>query len=224
MSDMRRREFITLLGGSAAGWPLTARAQQPERMRRIGVLMNFPADDPESQARVGAIAQGLSELGWTLGRNVRIDYRWATDSDRIRRHVTELLALAPDVIMANATVVMDPLLQATRSVPIVFANVVDPVGAGFVSSLARPGGNATGFTAFEYSISGKWLELLKEIAPRMTRAAVIRDPTRGPGIAQFAALQGAAPSLGVEGAQSTPVTRLRWSAASRHSPPPRMAV
>ena len=162
---IRRREFIFTLGGAAASWPVAARAQQPERMRRIGVLMNFPADDPESQARVGAIAQGLSELGWTLGRNVRIDYRWATDSDRIRRHVTELLALAPDVIMANATVVMDPLLQATRSVPIVFANVVDPVGAGFVSSLARPGGNATGFILLEYATSAKWLELLKQVAP-----------------------------------------------------------
>jgi putative ABC transport system substrate-binding protein len=153
---MRRREFITLLGGAVAVGLRRARSS-PSEWRRIGVLMNFPPTTRIAGPR-GAIAQGLSELGWTLGRNVRIDYRWATDSDRIRRHVTELLALAPDVIMANSTVVMDPLLQATRSVPIVFANVVDPVGAGFVSSLARPGGNATGFTAFEYSISGKWLE------------------------------------------------------------------
>jgi putative ABC transport system substrate-binding protein len=195
---VKRRDFITLLGGGAAAWPLAARAQQGGRMRRIGVLINFPADDPESQSRVGAFLQGLSELGWTLGRNVRIDYRWGTDNDRVRRNVAEILALAPDVIMANATVIMTPLLQATRTVPIVFTNVVDPVGAGFVSSLARPGGNATGFTAFEYAISGKWLELLKEIAPSITRAAVIRDAGRGPGIAQFAAVQGAAPALGIE--------------------------
>jgi putative tryptophan/tyrosine transport system substrate-binding protein len=195
--QLKRREFIALLGGAAA-WPLAGRAQQGERVRRIGVIMNFAADDPEAQARIGAFAQGLAQLGWSLGRNVRIDYRWGTDSDRIRRNVAELLALAPDVIIGNSTVVMGPLQEAARTVPIVFINVVDPVGAGFVSSLARPGGNATGFTAFEYSISGKWLELLKEIAPRITRAAVIRDPARGPGIAQFAAVQGAAPALAVE--------------------------
>ena len=195
---IRRRDIIRLLGGAAAVWPFAARAQQPGRMRRVGVLTSFAADDPEAQARIGAFVQGLSELGWTLGRDVQIDYRWATDSGRVRNDVAELVALSPDVILCNSTVVVAPLLQATRSVPIVFANVVDPVGAGFVSSLARPGGNATGFTAFEYSISGKWLQLLKEIAPRTTRVAVIRDPTRGAGTAQFAAVQGAASLLGIE--------------------------
>ena len=198
MFDLRRRRFIALLGGAVATWPVGASAQQPGRMRRVSVLTSFAADDPESQARIGAFVQGLSELGWTLGRNVQIDYRWATDSDRVRNDVAELVALAPDVILCNSTVIMAPLLQATRTVPIVFANVVDPVGAGFVSSLARPGSNATGFTAFEYSISGRWLQLLKEIAPRTTRAAVIRDPTRGAGTAQFAAVQGAASLLGIE--------------------------
>ena len=198
---MKRREFITLLGGGAAvAWPLAARAQQPERVRRIGVLMASAADDSESQARIAAFLQGLQQLGWADGRNVRIDTRWATtDADDIRRHAAELAALAPDVLVAaTGTVTAAPLLQATRTVPIVFVQVIDPVGAGFVVSLARPGGNATGFTIYEYGMSGKWLELLKEIAPRMARAAVLRDPAIASGIGQFAAAQAVAPSLGVE--------------------------
>jgi putative ABC transport system substrate-binding protein len=197
---MKRREFITMLGGVTIGWPLAARAQQTERMRRIGVLLAAAADDAEFQARIGAFLQGLQQLGWTDGRNVRIDTRWATtNADDIRRHAAELAALAPDVILAaTGTVTVAPLLQATRTVPIVFVSVIDPVGAGFVDSLARPGGNATGFTVFEYGMSGKWLELLKEIAPRVTRAAVLRDPAIASGIGQFAAVQAVAPSLGVE--------------------------
>ena len=196
---MRRREFITLLGGAAA-WPLAARAQQPDRMRRIGVLMASAADDSEYQARMAAFLQGLAQLGWTVGRNVQIDTRWATtNADDIRRHAAELAALAPDVILAaTGTATVAPLLQATRTVPIVFAIVIDPVGAGFVASLARPGGNATGFLMFEYGLSGKWLELLKQIAPGVTRAAVLRDPAIASGIGQFAAVQAVAPSLGVE--------------------------
>jgi putative ABC transport system substrate-binding protein len=195
---MRRREFVMLLGGSVAAWPLFAWAQQPERMRHIGVLIGNAADDAESQARTEAFAQGLAQLGWVDGRNVRIDTRWAT-ADDIRRHAAELAELAPDVILAaTGTLTVAPLLQATRTVPIVFVLVIDPVGAGFVASLARPGGNATGFTIFEYGMSGKWLELLKEIAPGVTRAAVLRDPAIASGIGQFAAVQAVAPSLGVE--------------------------
>src|SRR5262249_54573241 len=160
---------LASLGGAAAAWPLVARAQQGERMRRIGVLMPIAADDPEAPGRVAAFAQGLGELGWTVGRNVRIDYRWAAgDADKIRRYAAELVALAPDVILVTSTPAVAVLLQATRSVPIVFVTVIDPVGSGFVASLAQPGGNATGFTVYEYSMSGKWLELLKEIAPRVT--------------------------------------------------------
>ena len=196
---MRRREFITLLGGAAAAWPLAARAQQAERMRRIGVLLPAAADDAEFQARVGAFLQGLALLGWTIGRNVRIDTRWATaNAADIRRHAAELAALAPDVILAHGASTVGPLLQATRTVPIVFPVVADPVGAGFVDSLARPGGNATGFMTFEYSLSGKWLELLKQIAPGVTRVAVLRDPAITAGIGQFGAIQAVAPSLGVE--------------------------
>jgi len=200
MSDIRRRQFITLLGGAAAAWPLAARAQQPpERVRRIGVLMNLAGDDPESPIRVAAFAQGLQELGWTVGRNVRIDTRWAASNvDRIRKHAAELLALAPDVILATSSPTVVALQQATRSVPIVFVNVADPVGAGFVDSLARPGGNVTGFTLFEYGISAKWLELLKEVAPRVTRVAVMRDPTLTSGTAQFAAIQSVSSSFRVE--------------------------
>ena len=162
---MRRREFITLLGGAAA-LPLAARAQQPERMRRVGVLMNFAAEDAEGQARLAAFLQGIQQAGWAVGHNVRIDTRWgAGDPDRYRQYVAELLALAPDVILANSSAALAPLLQATRTVPIVFTTVADPVGAGYVDSLARPGGNATGFIVYEYSIAAKWLELLKEIAP-----------------------------------------------------------
>jgi len=196
----RRRQFITLVGGAAAAWPLAARAQQTERVPRIGVLMASAADDSENQARMAGFLQGLAQLGWTDGRNIRIDTRWATTNpDDLRRHATELTALAPDVLVAaSGTTTVAPLLQATRTVPIVFVVVVDPVGAGFVASLARPGGNATGFTTFEYGMSGKWLELLKQIAPSMTRAAVLRDPAIASGIGQFGAVQAVAPSLGVE--------------------------
>ena len=195
---MRRRAFITLLGGAAA-WPLAARAQQPERMRLIGVLMGGPESDPEEQARLAAFLDGLQQLGWTDGRNVRIDTRWpAGDAGRFRTYAAELVGLAPDVILASASASVAALQQASRSAPIVFANVIDPVGAGFVASLAQPGGNATGFIAFEYGISGKWLELLKEIAPHMTRAAVLRDPALAAGIGQFAAIQSMASSSAVE--------------------------
>ena len=196
---MKRRQFITLLGSGAAAWPLAARAQQSERMRRIGVLMNLAADDPEAQVRLAAFHQGLQELGWTVGRNLRIDTRWgAGDADRYRRYSTELVALAPDVILAASGAIVPWLLQATRSVPIVFAQVPDPVGTGFVESLAHPGGNITGFTNFEFSIGGKLLELLKEIAPRVTRAAVLRDAADPAGVGQWGAIQTAAPSLGLE--------------------------
>jgi putative tryptophan/tyrosine transport system substrate-binding protein len=197
---MRRRDFIVLTGGAAALAPLAALAQQAERMPRIGVLVAAAADDPESQARIAAFAQRLAQLGWADGRNVRIDTRWATtNSDDIRRHAIELAALAPDVILAaTGTATLAPLLQATRTVPIVFALVIDPVGSGFVASLAQPGGNATGFTLFEYGMSGKWLELLKEISPRVTRAAVLRDPGIASGIGQLATVQALAPSFGVE--------------------------
>jgi putative ABC transport system substrate-binding protein len=198
MSNVRRREFITLVGGAMA-LPFSARAHQGERMRRIGVLTAMAADDPESQARVAAFQQGLQKLGWTVGRDVQIDTRWgAGDVERNRAFAAELVALASDVILANGGPALAPLQQATRTVPIVFVNVTDPVGSGFVASLARPGGNATGFSAFEYSMSSKWLELLKEIAPRTTRVAVIRDSSNSAGIGQFAAIQAVAPSPGVE--------------------------
>ena len=193
---MRRREVITLLGGAAA-WPLAARAQQPERVRRIGVLMNIASDDAEAQARLAAFHQGLQQLGWTVGNNVRIDYRWGgADAERFRRGAAELVALAPDVILASATPSVQALQQATRTVPVVFAQVSDPVGMGFVESLARPGGNITGFTPSEFGFGAKWLELLKEIAPRVTRVAVLRDLTIGP--APLSAIQAVAPSFGVE--------------------------
>jgi len=200
---IRRREFITLLGGVAAGWPLAARAQQRERVRLIGILLPATADNPEFQPRVGAFLQGLQQSGWSIGRNVRIDTRWATAStDEIRRHAAELVALAPDAIVAHGASSVGATLQATRTVPIVFPTVGDPVAAGFVDSLARPGGNATGFMAFEYSLGGKWLELLKEIAPSVTRAAVFRDPTIPSGTGMFGAIQSVAPALGIE---ATPV-------------------
>jgi putative tryptophan/tyrosine transport system substrate-binding protein len=201
---MKRRAFISLVGGAVAApamlWPLAARAQQGERMRRIGVLMASAADDSENQARMAAFLQSLAQSGWIDGRNVRIDTRWATtNADDLRRHAAELAALAPDVILAaSGTSTVAPLLQATRTVPIVFVVVIDPVGAGFVASLARPGGNATGFLMFEYGLSGKWLELLKQVAPGVTRAAVLRDAAIASGIGQFAAVQAVAPSLGVE--------------------------
>jgi ABC-type uncharacterized transport system substrate-binding protein len=195
---MRRREFITLLGGAAV-WPVAARAQHTERMRRIGVLTSSTMHDPASKARLGAFQQGLQQLGWIDGRNMRIEYRWAAgDPDDLRKYSAELAALAPDVILANGSAAIALLLQATRAVPIVFTDVPDPVGAGFVDSLARPGGNATGFMLFEYGMSGKWLELLKQIAPGMTRVVVLRDPTMTAGIGQFAAIQSVAPLLGVE--------------------------
>ena len=197
---MRRREFITLFGVAALAGPRAARAQQADRVRRVGVLMSRAAGDPEEQARFAAFLEGLQKLGWTDGRNVRIDYRWAAaDADRSRTYAAELVALAPDVIVASGSTGVAGLLQTTRTVPIVFVNVIDPVGAGYVARLARPGGNATGFTAFEYSLSGKWLELLKEIAPNLTRIAILRDPALAAGIGQFAAIQAMAPSsLGVE--------------------------
>ena len=194
---MRRREFIILLGGAAA-WPLAARAQQGERARRIGVLMNL-ADDAEGQARIAAFLQGLQQSGWTDGGNVRIDFRWAAgEAGRFQRYAEELLALAPDVILASAAPSVQALQRATRTVPIVFANVSDPVASGFVQSLARPGGNATGFMQFEFGLSGKWLELLKQVAPDVTRAAVLRDPEVGTGTSQFAVIQAMAPLLRVE--------------------------
>jgi putative ABC transport system substrate-binding protein len=196
---MRRRNFIALLGSAAVAWPLTARAQPRERTRRIGVLNTLAADDELAQARQGAFLQGLQQSGWTIGRNVQVDARWAAgDADRLRKYAAELAALAPDVILASGNAATAPVLQASRSVPIVFVIVPDPVGAGFVDSLPQPGGNATGFLAFEYGLSAKWLELLKEIAPRVTRAAVIRDPALASGPGQFAAIQSVAPSLGVE--------------------------
>jgi putative tryptophan/tyrosine transport system substrate-binding protein len=197
---MRRREFITLLGGAvAAAWPLAAQAQQPERMRRIGVLMNAAAADSEYQSWLGAFLKALQELGWIDGRNVRIDTRWATtNAAEIRKHAAELAALAPDVILAPGASTVGPLLQVTRTVPIVFPIIVDPVAGGFVDSLARPGGNATGFMLFEYSISGKWLELLKQIAPGVTRVAVLGNTDTSTGPAQFGVIQAVAPALRVE--------------------------
>jgi len=196
---MRRRDLIKGIVGSGAAWPLAALAQQGERMRRIGVLMNASADDPEGQARIAAFHQGLQEWGWTLGRNARIDARWgAVDADSSRRYAAELVGLAPDVILASASAAVGALQQTTRTIPIVFAAVTDPVGAGFVETLAHPGGNITGFSFFEYTLSGKWLELLKEIAPRVTRAAVLRDPTVASGPGQYAIIQAVAPSLQVE--------------------------
>jgi putative tryptophan/tyrosine transport system substrate-binding protein len=195
-----RREFIALLGGAAAAWPLAARAQQGERLRRIGVLVAATPDDPEYERRMAAFRQALALSGWTDGRNVQIDTRWATtDAEQVRKQALELAALAPDVILAaSGTTTVAPLLQATRTVPIVFVVVIDPVGAGFVANLARPGGNATGFLMFEYGLSGKWLERLKQTAPGLKRVAVLRDPTIASGIGQFGAIQSAAPSLGLE--------------------------
>jgi putative ABC transport system substrate-binding protein len=196
---VNRRAFITLLGGAAVAWPLAARAQQPDRMRRIGVLLPATADDLRFQTLVGAFLQGLALLGWSIGRNVRIDPRWATpNAAEIRRHAAELAALAPDVILAHGAGAVGALLQATRTVPIVFPIAGDPVGAGFVDNLARPGGNATGFILFEYTLSGKWLELLKEIAPGVMRVAVLRDAAMGAGPGQFGVIQALAPSLGLE--------------------------
>jgi putative tryptophan/tyrosine transport system substrate-binding protein len=196
---MRRRDFIKVIVGTAAAWPLVTRAQQRERARRVGVLLNFAEDDWQAQAENLAFLQGLQQLGWTDGRNIRIDTRWtAGDPARAAKYAAELVALEPDLVLAVGTTVLGLLLQATRRVPIVFVEVTDPVGGGFVASLAAPGGNATGFTQFEYSMAGKWLELLKEISPRVTRAGVLRNPTITSGVGQFGAIQSVAPSLGVE--------------------------
>ncbi len=198
---MRRREFIAALGGAAAttAWPLAVRSQQAGGMRRIGVLAGVAADDPNGRVRIAALLQGLQQSGWTVGGNLKIEYRWAAGSaDDLRKYATELAGLAPDVIFAAGGTSLGALLQATHTVPIVFVVVPDPVGSGFVDSLSRPGGNATGFMQFEYSLSGKWLELLKQIAPDLNRAAVVWDPAIPPGIGQFAVIQSVAPSFGVE--------------------------
>jgi putative tryptophan/tyrosine transport system substrate-binding protein len=196
---VRRRQFITLLGCAAATWPLSAGAQQGERVRRIGVLTSLAENDPETRARLAALLQELQELGWSEGRNLRLDYRWGLgDADRHRKNAAELVALAPDVILAHGSPIMRPLQRASRSVPIVFVSVADPVAGGFVSSLARPGGNITGFLSSEYGFSAKWLELLKQIAPPVTRAAVIRDPDQVSGGGRLGAIQAAAPSLGID--------------------------
>jgi putative tryptophan/tyrosine transport system substrate-binding protein len=199
MSGIRRRTFITLLGGAVASWPLAARAQQPEKMRRIGVLMNLAERDPEGQARIGALREGLAKLGWTEGRELQIEYRWfAGDPDRARAYAAELVKLKPEVIFAGATPSVAALQRETRSVPIVFAQVADPVGAGFVASLARPGGNITGFASFEYAIAAKWLELLKQVAPQVTRVAVIYDPTNPETKEYLPVIEAAARSFGVQ--------------------------
>ena len=196
---MRRREFITVVGGAAVSWPLVARAQQPDRMRRIGVLTGTTAEDPENKARLAAFEQALQQLGWTQGRNVRIDYRSAGgDAATSHKQAEELVALAPDVIVSTGSFSTGQLLRVTHTVPVVFAIVPDPVGSGFVDSLAQPGGNATGFMQFEYGLSGKWLELLKEIAPGLTRAIVLWDPAITAGIGQFAIIQSVATSAGVD--------------------------
>ena len=196
---MQRRDFITFLGGAAAAWPLAARAQEPSGVRRIGVLMNIASDDPEGKTRLAAFRRSLEQLGWVDGRNVRIDTVWAGgDVERVRRLATELVAQSPDVILASGSAAAAPLLQATRTVPIVFVNTPDPVGAGYVKSLARPGGNATGFSHFEYSIGTKWLDLLKQIAPEVNRVAVLRDAAISAGLGQYGAVQSAAASFGVE--------------------------
>ena len=196
---MKRREFITLLGGATAVWPLAAHAQQRERMRRVGVLMNRAPDNPEGQDRLAAFHQGLQELGWGVGRNVRIDTRWSEDNaDRSAKYAAELVALAPDIILASGTLAVTALQHISRTSPIVFASVADPVGAGIVDSLAHPGGNATGFMNYEYNLAAKYLELLQEIAPSVTRVVIIRNAAHPAGIAQFGALQNAAPLLGVE--------------------------
>ena len=196
---MRRREFIKLVGGAAAMWPVFARAQRPDRVRRLGVLNSLAEDDAESVARRAAFEQALKQLGWINGDNLQIEYRWVqNDAELIRRSVTELVALAPDVILTSGSVVIGPMVRATPAIPIVFMQVIDPVGSGLIESMAQPGGNVTGFTQFEYSLAGKWLELLKEIAPNVSRVAVLRDATRGPGIGQFAVIQAMAAPYRVE--------------------------
>jgi putative ABC transport system substrate-binding protein len=196
---MKRREFITLLGGAVAAWPLAARAQQRERMRRIGVLMNLAADDPEGQARLAAFLQGLQEAGWAVGRNAQIDIRWsAGDAEQMRKQAAEVVALSPDVILASSPLALAPLRDATRTIPIVFTAIFDPVAFGFVESLAQPGGNVTGFTSADYSMSAKWLELLKDLAPQVARVAVLYDPRNPGGLPMFTAMNVVAPALRVE--------------------------
>jgi putative ABC transport system substrate-binding protein len=196
---MRRREFIALIGGTVASWPLTARGQQSERVRRIGVLLGQAIDDQQGQARIAALLKALQDMGWNDGRNVRMDVRWgAGNAQEIIRYASELVATAPDVIVASGSAAVGPLLQATRTVPVVFVVVPDPVGAGFVDSLSQPGGNATGFTIFEYGMGAKWLELLKEISPSIKRVAVLRDAAIAAGAGQFGAIQSVASTLGVE--------------------------
>jgi putative tryptophan/tyrosine transport system substrate-binding protein len=210
-SHIERRKFLTALGGAAA-WPLAASAQQQgERSRRVGALITVGADDAVAQTRYAAFLQGLQQSGWEVGRRVHIDVRWASTADATRKYAAELVALAPDVILATGSAATGPLLQATRTVPVVFVHAPDPVGAGFVDSMSRPGGNATGFTNWEYGMGTKWLELLKQIAPDVRRAAIIRDPAITAGIGQWGAIQGAAPSLGIEIAitiiRSSPISR-----------------
>jgi putative ABC transport system substrate-binding protein len=198
-----RREFITLLGGAAAAWPIGAKAQQPDRMRRIGILMPAGMDDADALDRLSAFQGALEQLGWAEGRNMRMERRWGTsDAATMRKNAQDLIALTPDVILANGSASMGPLLEVTRTVPIVFVTVADPVGAGYINSLARPGGNVTGFVLYEFGLSAKWLELLKEVAPSVTRVGVIRDASISAGVGQFAAIQSVAPSLGVE---ATPI-------------------
>jgi putative ABC transport system substrate-binding protein len=212
---MQRRHFISLLGGAAAAWPIAARAQS-ERMRRIAVLFGQPSDVPETQRRLTTFKQGLQQLGWVEGQNVRIDIWWGTgDQERIRRDAAELVALAPDIIFAAGNNAVEALKRATRTVPIVFGSLLDPVGAGVVASLARPGGNITGFTGFEYATSAKWLQLLKELAPTVKRVAVIRDPSNASGIGQWAAIQTVAPALGVELTPISPgdASEMEWAVA-----------
>src|SRR5262245_4865103 len=196
----KRRDFLTLLGGAAASWPLAAQAQQAgERMRRIGVLNFSDSDQPDTRRRMAAFAQGLAQANWIEGRNIRSEYRWGMgDPDRLRRHVTDLVELAPDAIMASGVISVQALQKATRTIPVVFGSFIDPVGAGIVGSLSRPGGNITGFTGFEYGTSAKWLQLLKELRPALTRVAVLRDAATATGIGQWAAIQTVAPTLGVE--------------------------
>jgi hypothetical protein len=231
---MRRRDFITLVGGGVAAWPLGARAQQPGRLGRIGSLMNFAANDPEGQARFAAFLEGLQQLGWTNGRNLQIDNRWVgSDSEYIRKQAIELVGLTLEVILASASITLVPLQQATRTIPIVFASVIDPVGTGLVASMARPGSNATGFVAFEYSMSAKWLELLKETAPSVTRAAVLWEPGLAVGIGQLNALQAAAPSINMEltpvdvrdtGELERALAEFARSPAEIEKPPPTSAI
>ena len=199
MFDMRRREFITLIGGAAAAWPVAARGRQAKRIRRVGALMPYAANDPQVQERNAAFLQGLQQLGWTVGQNLQIDYRWSGgNEDDTRKYAAELVGLSPDVIFGPGSATAGILRRATRTVPIVFTNVPDPVGAGLVASLARPGGNITGFTSFEYGIGAKWLELLKEIAPNVTRAAVLRDPAISAGLGLWAAIQSVSPAVAIE--------------------------